>query len=176
MVLVVLVILALLLVVGISLTMQLRSASFRAVTLGWKLLWLSGLLFVPGGLLWLTRWDPSSGPYMVGERYPFGTDLQSWEISMGFAFVAFGILFAGASILAFKSQSRWVWAALLLSWILIMLPHGVIAISFAIDDPSLGNLGASRFAIPFSVVWLGIVVAGFILSGREIMKLSGRNP
>ena len=88
--------------------------------------------------------------YMVGERYPFGTDLQSWEVSMGFAFIGFGVLFAGASILAYKAKNKWAWIALLLSWALIMLPHALIAISFMIDDPSLGNLGVSKYAIPFA--------------------------
>jgi hypothetical protein len=174
MVLVVLVIIVVLLAVGIWLIMQLRSVSLKSLTLGWRLLWLSGLLFVPGGILWLTRWEPSWGPYAVGERYPFGSDVQAWEVSMGFAFVAFGILFSGATILACKARSRWAWTALLLSWVLLMLPHAVIVLAFIIDDSSLGNLGASKFAIPFAVVWLCIVVAGFVLSGREVWKLSSR--
>jgi len=150
MILVLLVIIMVLATVGISIWMQFRSESLKPITLGWKMLWFSGIMFVPGGILWLTRWKPSLGPYMVGERYPFGTDLQSWEVSMGFAFIGFGVLFAGVSILAYKAKNKWAWIALLLSWALIMLPHALIAISFMIDDPSLGNLGVSKYAIPFA--------------------------
>mgnify|MGYP001072359664 CR=1 FL=1 len=76
------------------------SKAFRPLALGWKLLCLSGIMFVLGGIVWILQWKPSTGPYLVGENYPFGGYVEAWQVSMGFAFVAFGVLFAGACILA----------------------------------------------------------------------------
>lgn len=50
MILVLLVIIIVLATVGISIWMQSRSESLKPVTLGWKLLWFSGIMFVPGGI------------------------------------------------------------------------------------------------------------------------------
>lgn len=91
---------------------------------------------------------------------------------MGFGFGAFGVSFAGASILVCKARSKWAWMALLLSWVLIMLPHTVIGLAFFIDDPSFGNLGSSKFTLPFAAVWLCLIVSGFVLWSREVWKVS----
>jgi len=49
-----------------------------------------------------------------------------------------------------------------------MFPHAFIGITFIIDDPSLANLGVSAFVLPFALVWLSIVILGFVLSGRDL--------
>lgn len=128
------------------------------------------MLFIPGGLVWILKWKPSVGPYMVGERYPFGNYIEAWEVSMGFAFLAFGILFSGAVVLVSQLKQRWAWNGLLLSWLLLMFPHAAIAIALMINDPSLSNLGVSKYGIPFAVVWFVIIVIGFGKSLREIEK------
>jgi len=143
----------------------------KRLPLGWKLLFLAGLLFIPGGLVWILQWQPTPGPYMVGERYPFGGYVEAWEVSMGFGFAAFGMLFAGASQAASKWRSRRLWIVMLISFALLMFPHGLIGVVFVLDDPTLGNLGVSAIALPFSLAWLGIVTAGFILSGKEVFGL-----
>jgi len=88
---------------------------------------------------------------------------------MGFAFVAFGLLFAETSILVHKSKNRLSWMGLLISWALLMFPHALIGITFVLDDPSTTNLGISAYALPFAIVWFFIVVLGFVLSGKEVM-------
>lgn len=157
------------LVIGSWVIIRFKSNTFRSVTLGWKLLWLSGLMFVPRGMIWIMKWQPLSGPYMVGERYPFGNYVNAWEVSMGFAFVAFGVLFAEASILVCKSKNRLSWVGLLISWVLLMFPHALIGVTFVLDDPSLASFGISVYAIPFAVIWFLIVFSGFVLFGREII-------
>lgn len=134
---------------------------------GWRLLWLSGVLFVPGGLVWLLKWQPTLGPYMVGQSYPFGDHVQAWEVSMGFAFVAFGVVFSAATVLAARIRERWALHGLLLGWFLLMFPHMLIGLTFFLDDPSLLNMGVARYAIPFSAGWFAIVVAGFALAYRS---------
>lgn len=45
--------------------------SLKRISLGWKLLSLAGLGFIPGGVvLILMSWQPTPGPYAVGARYP----------------------------------------------------------------------------------------------------------
>jgi len=163
------VITAILLAIGGWIGMSRKSQALGSLTLGWKLLCLSGLMFVPGGIIWILQWRPSSGPYMVGEKYPFGGYVEAWQVSMGFAFVAFGVLFAGASILASQVKNKWSWTTLLMSWVLLMFPHALIGITFILDDPSLAILGVSASVLPFALVWVSIVVLGFVLSGREIL-------
>jgi len=144
-------------------------ATFRTLSLGWKLLFLAGLMFIPGGMVWILKWQPTPGPYLVGECYPFGGYVEAWEVSMGFGFAAFGVLFASVSLAAGKLRSSRLWIAMLISFILLMFPHGLIGITFILDDPTLSNLGVSAIALPFSLVWLGIVAVGFVLSGKEVL-------
>jgi len=144
-----------------------RARRLSRMGLGWKLLWLAGVQFVPGGVLWLLQWHPRPGPYAVGETYPFGDYVDAWEVSMGFAFVAFGLLFAEAAVLAAGKRSAASWLTLLATWALLMFPHGLITLMFALDDPSLASLGVSAYGLPFGFVWFAQVATGFILSGRE---------
>jgi hypothetical protein len=138
---------------------------------GWFLLFLSGLLFVPGGFAWLIRWIPTPGPYMVGEIYPFGGHIEAWQVSMGFAFVAFGMIFSGLSVLACKLKNKWTWLLLLTGWILLMFPHILIGITFILDDITLSNLGVAAYAVPFFLLWAAMTFIGFVLSGRDVFKV-----
>jgi hypothetical protein len=127
-------------------------------------------MFVPGGLVWIAKWRPSPPPYFVLRNYPFGDYAESWQVAMGFAFVAFGLLFAAASGVAGRTKSRSMWVAMLVSWLLLMFPHAFIGVTFAIEDPSLKSLGISAYVIPFAALWGAVVAAGFILSGRDVWR------
>ncbi len=142
-------------VVGSWVIMRYKSDAFESMTPSWKLLWISGLLFVPGGAIWTMKWQPSLGPYMVGEKYPFGSHVNTWEVSMGFGFVAFGVLFAEASIPASKSKNRLSWVGLLISWVLLMFPHALVGVTFVLDDPSLAVWGCQHML--FHLLWFGFL-------------------
>ncbi len=157
-----------LMVVGAPVVWGLRIRSWKAMSTGGKLLWLSGIFYIPGGLVWLLKWSPSQGPYGVGENYIFGSYLQAWEVSMGFAFLAFGLLFSSAVLLMEHHKTRWVWTSLLTAWLLVMFPHFLIGVTFALDDPSLASLGVARFAIPNTLLWMAMVILGFFKTYGEI--------
>ncbi|MDI7277409.1 MAG: hypothetical protein QME94_15635, partial [Anaerolineae bacterium] len=87
---------------------------------GRNLLTFAGAGFVPGGVaLLLLSWRPTPGPYRVGQRYPYGGYLEAWQVSMGFAFVAFGLLFVAGVWMLGRTGSRWLWGALLASYLLV---------------------------------------------------------
>lgn len=140
----------------------------KFVNIGWKLLFISGLLFVPGGIAWLIRWVPTPGPYMVGQIYPYGGHVEAWQVSMGFAFAAFGILFSGFAVSAQNNKKVWSWVLLLVSWGLLMFPHIWIGVTFMIDDPTLANLGVSAYMIPFFLTWSIMTGIGFIVTGKDV--------
>ena len=100
---------------------------------GWRLLpWVS-ILYMLVGLPFLLAGDPTVGPYREGERYPFGTELQAWQVTDGVDWLAFGLLFAAAAVAAHQLPNRWLRAALIVSGALIWLPHLVIGLAFALD-------------------------------------------
>jgi hypothetical protein len=66
----------------------------KCVFTGWNPLAFSGFGYVPGCVLLIVfTWKPKLGPYAIGERNPYGGYLEAWQVSPGFAFLAFGILF-----------------------------------------------------------------------------------
>jgi len=98
----------------------------------WRLLGWSGVPLACSGLGFATRfWNPSAGPYIANKLYPFGGHLQAWAVSFGFTWMAFGLLFSGAVLLAWQNPSRRSWCLLLASWVLCLWPHAIIAIAFA---------------------------------------------
>lgn len=110
-----------------------RSPTGRLIRLGWKLLPLSSVLFVLPGIGFVLSARPARGPYREGEAYPFGTELQTWQVTVGFDWFAFAILFAAAAVATPRIKSGWFRAALGVSWLLIWLPHVTIGLAFALD-------------------------------------------
>ena len=100
---------------------------------GWRLLPFAGILYALVGLPFLLAAEPTGGPYREGERYPFGTELQAWQVTVGVDWLAFALLFAAAAVAARRLPSRWLRAAILASGALIWLPHLVIGVAFALD-------------------------------------------
>ncbi len=100
---------------------------------GWRLLPFAGILYALVGLPFLLTGEPTGGPYREGERYPFGTELQAWQVTVGVDWLAFALLFAVAAAVARQLPSRSLRVALIVSGALIWLPHLVIGLAFAID-------------------------------------------
>ena len=46
--------------------------------LGWWIIAIGGGSYLPAGILLIAlAWQPTPGPYLVGERYPFGSDMSA---------------------------------------------------------------------------------------------------
>ena len=138
---------------------------------GWNLLAFCGFGYIPGGLLLLMlTWKPTPGPYIIGERYPYGSYLEAWQVSLGFAFVAFGLLFGVASSVGTRARSKWFWFALLASFVLMWSPHIWLGIVCIIEDPSLRILGVwKKYLLPI-LAWMLIAALGFYRSWRDLRK------
>jgi len=147
-----------------------RALAFRTVPLGWKLLSLSGGLFVLLGIAFILSWEPTAGPYVVDQVYPFGSYLNTWIVSLGFTMVPFGLLFAGLALLAAQVQRRAVWVTLLFSWLMFWFPHVVVIASLLVDGAGETAVAGGPETIVIGVgglVYLGVVGAGFFLSGQD---------
>lgn len=161
--------------------------AFRESSLGWRLLAVSGISLAITGINFILRfWHPTAGPYRANEIYPYGTHLQTWAVSFGFAWLAFGLLFTGLSLLGSKSSSRDAWLLLLGSWFLCWLPHGLIGVAFAWagrNEPSIsayrewGSEAAGFALLLFNALTLlvhfGASVVGFFLTGLHLLKARG---
>ncbi len=148
----------------------------------WQLLAWSGIPSSLGGLIFVIRfWRPSPGPYLANRLYPLGPYLNAWQVSFGFASLAFGVVFF---VLAVQGQRRWpTWWALFVTWFLMWLPHGIIGIGFAVagsNQPSIDfyrawashPLGLLVLAVDSLALLahFGLALAGFALTGRELWQ------
>lgn len=162
-------------------------SDFRGAARGWQLLAVSGLLLALGGLGFAIRfWEPTPGPYVANELYPFGPYLNAWAVSFGFTWLGFGLLFLGVAVHGASHASGRLWIVLLASWLLCWLPHGVIAIGFAWaghNEPSLrlyrewgsGWIGLLRMSSS-AVILVGhfaCSIGGFVLSGLQLWRNRG---
>jgi hypothetical protein len=178
------------LVIGLAVAIFAATTMFlwpdlRAAPLGWQLLGASGLPLALGGLGFAIRfWDPTPGPYLANELYPFGTLLNAWAVSFGFMWLAFGLAFFALAVRG--RQSGRTWLALLVAWVFAWLPHGVIGIAFAVA-------GSNQPSIEFYREWgsesrgflilvgsgaivlchLVLSVLGFALSGLDLHRRPG---
>ena len=157
----------------------------RTAPRGWQLLAASGLPLALGGLGFAVRfWDPTPGPYLANELYPFGSLLNAWAVSFGFMWLAFGLAFFAFAARGPRSARTWI--ALLVAWLLAWLPHGVIGIAFAVagsNQPSIElyrewgsepggflTLGGSSVILLAHFV---LSVLGFALSGLDLRRRPG---
>ena len=126
---------------------------------------LAGLGYVPGGiLLILASWQATPGPYQIGLRYPFGGPLEAWQVTAGFAFVAYGIGFAGLVHAHSRTGSRLLWAVLAISFGVMWLPHLLIGLAFLAVDPTAGTLGPWKAYLPAILVWMAASAVGLIMT------------
>ena len=139
--------------------------NLKGRNIGCRLLALGGMWFIPSGIILIClSWHPTSSPYIIGERYPFGTLSEAWQISLDFSWIAFGLLFVGIALSGGRDKSRWVWFSLLISIMLVLFPHIWIGVNLVLDDPTLRNFGLWLIALPFSFLWLLELATGFVLS------------
>ena len=149
-----------------------RRGFWKEVLRGWYLLAFVGFGYVPGGALlaWLT-WRPTPGPYAVGERYPYGGYVEAWQVSLAFAFLAFGVLFVTAALVATRSPNRFLWYAMLASFALMWFPHFWLGVAFVFSDPSMESLGNWTQSLVPIFTWMAIAAAGFVFSWRDLRRL-----
>ncbi len=84
------------------------------------------------GLFFAASMDPSSGPYAVDERYPFGRALRTWQVTVGFDWIAYAILLGAAGSVARRAGSRPLWIAMGVSFVILWFPHVAIAMAFLV--------------------------------------------
>jgi hypothetical protein len=171
-------------VLAVFAALGLMLPAFRSSSLGWRLLGASGLPLGVAGVAFVARfWNPTPGPYLANELYPYGTHLNAWAVSFGFTWLAFGVLFAGLTLLGSRGSKLVVWATLVASWLVCWLPHGVIGLAFTIAGHNEPSAQAYRqWASTVRGFWLvlggsfallahfGLSIAGFILTGYGIWR------
>ena len=95
----------------------------RARRWGWRLYGaLTGLIALVG-LVFAQSMHLTGGPYTVDERYPFGDAERAYQVTVGFDWIAYAILFAAAGVAIRRSGSRGLWALLGLSLVVLWFPH-----------------------------------------------------
>ncbi len=141
------------------------------------------------GAIFVARfWTPTNGPYIADVRYPFGSAVDSWAVSFGFTWIAFGLLFGSLAVLAPSPPSRPTFVVLLFTWALCWLPHGVIGLGVALEGTTAESanryhawaghpLGAAVLAVDAALLLLhfGLSLAGFALEGRATMSRPAPN-
>lgn len=171
-----------------AVVVALRRRYVGSVT-GWRLLAHAGWPLILASAIFVLRfWTPTPGPYLANTRYPFGDHLAAWAVSFGFTWIAFGLLFAALAVLAPRAAldvrgARLAWLALLVTWILCWLPHGIIGVAVAAGglepasvvryaDWAARPLGALTLAMDGGLLMLhaGLSVAGFTLAGRDAWR------
>ena len=161
--------------------------AFRTAPLGWRLLSASGIPLSIVGVNFIIRfWQPTAGPYLANELYPFGNHLHTWAVSFGFAWLSFGLLFSVFALSGSSDKGRIVWFAMLASWFICWLPHGIIGLAFAWaggNAPSLETYSKwssepqGFVLLLFNALTLlahfGLSILGFVMTGIELRR-SGR--
>ncbi len=179
---------ALALVAGVVLALRRRYVGSAA---GWRLLAHAGWPLILAGAIFVLRfWTPTPGPYLANTRYPFGDHLAAWAVSFGFTWIAFGLLFAALAVLAPRAAldargARLAWLALLSTWALCWLPHGIIGVAVAVGGLEPASVGryADWAARPLGTLVLvadggllllhaGLSMAGFLLAGRDAWRVT----
>lgn len=158
--------------------------AFLGASLSWRLLSASGIPLSILGVNFIIRfWNPTAGPYRANELYPYGDHLHTWAVSFGFAWLAFGLLFAVLAVSVSRNASRDMWVALLAGWFICWLPHGIIGLAFAWaggNAPSVEAYGKwasdpqGFILLLFNALALlahfGLSILGFIMTGIEIRR------
>lgn len=173
-------------------TLAALRTDFRAASRAWKLLAASGILLAILGLGFAVRfWQPTSGPYLANVLYPFGPYVNTWAVSFGFTWLAFGLLFFGFAVTTAREASRRRWLALFVAWLLCWLPHLMIGVAFAwagqnapsvriyrdwASDPA-GFVVLLASGIGLVSHWV-VAILGFVTTGREVWRseIADANP
>ena len=158
--------------------------AFRRAPLSWRVVSASGVPLGILGVNFVIRfWNPTAGPYRANQRYPFGDHLHAWAVSFGFTWLAFGLLLSVLALSPARDARRVVWAALLATWLICWLPHGVIGLAFAWaggNAPSV-EVYSKWSSEPQGFILLlfnacallahfGLSIVGFAMTGIEIRR------
>ena len=104
---------------------------WRSAPRGWQFLAGSGVTLSLGGLGFIVRfWEPLPGPYTANELYPLGPYVNTWAVSFGFMWLAFGVAFAVLALRGKRSTKTWL--VLLTVWALAWMPHAIIGVGFLV--------------------------------------------
>lgn len=68
----------------------------------------------------------------MDERYPFGSALRTWQVTVGFDWVAYAILLGAVGFVARRARSRPLWAAVGVSFAILWFPHVAIGVAFLV--------------------------------------------
>jgi len=151
---------------------QLLRDDWRAAQFGWKLLAVSGIPLALGGLGFILRfWEPSPGPFLANDLYPLGPYLNTWAVSFGFMWMAFGLIFYAFSLRAPAAGKTWL--VLFATWVLAWIPHGIIGIGFAFAGE---NAESVRIYQDWAAKWLGLAIltaSALVLLSHFILVLAG---
>ena len=97
---------------------------------GWRAFVAATAVTALIGLFFAASMNPTSGPYAVDERYPFGSALRTWQVTVGFDWIAYAILFGAVGSVARRAGSRPLWIATGVSFVILWFPHVAIGIAF----------------------------------------------
>jgi hypothetical protein len=160
----------------------------RGAPRSWQLLASSGLPLAVGGLGFILRfWQPLPGPYRVNDAYPLGPYLNTWAVSFGFMWLAFGLVFFALALRTPRTGQSWL--VLFAAWVLAWIPHGIVGIGFAWAGsnrpnvelyrswasgwPGLIVLGTSALIL---LAHFGLALWGFVRTGLEIRRTAFAHP
>lgn len=99
---------------------------------GWRAFLAATAVTAIIGWFFAASMDPTSGPYVMDERYPFGSALRTWQVTVGFDWIAYAILFGAAGSLARRARDRRLWVALGVSFAILWFPHVAIGVALAV--------------------------------------------
>lgn len=85
------------------------------------------------GLVFAQSMDPTAGPYTMNERYPFGDTERTWQVTVGFDWIAYAILLAVAGVAVRRVGGRTLWALMAVSFAILWFPHLAIGVAMALD-------------------------------------------
>ena len=85
------------------------------------------------GLVFAQSMRPTGGPYEMNERYPFGDAERTWQVTVGFDWIAYAILFAVAGVAVRRVGGRKLWALMAVSFAILWFPHIAIGVAVALD-------------------------------------------
>jgi hypothetical protein len=76
---------------------------------------------------------PDGRALRENERYPFGDAERTWQVTVGFDWIAYAILFAVAGVAVRRVGGRRLWALMGLSFAILWFPHLAIGVAMALD-------------------------------------------
>ena len=85
------------------------------------------------GLVFAQSMHPTSGPYTMNERYPFGDTERTWQVTVGFDWIAYAILFAVAGVAVRRVGGRKLRVLMAVSFAILWFPHLAIGVAMALD-------------------------------------------